>query len=168
MRRSSPSAAGRAACLAGPLLVPLTILAGALALVEPASASPVLLARAARTISVKDEGRLHLVKSSGSLLIDEGTASGSIPGEALVRFIYNGSPSVNAQITIRGHSGSIQAHGSGETLEPGERQPELQRHPDDHRRQRPLRTRERHRHLYGVFYRRSYAMVVQTEGTLRY
>jgi hypothetical protein len=138
----------------------------ALAAVAPASeGSP---AHTARTVSVKDEARLHLVKSSGSLLIDEGTASGSFPGRSLVRFTYNGSPSVGAQITIYGHFGNIQARGAGQLSSPTSPSPSF----------RGTLTitggSGRYAHasgsgrLYGVFYRRSYAIVVQTEGALRY
>jgi hypothetical protein len=150
------------------VVVALAVLAVTLAPVEPVSASPVLLARTARTVSVKDEGHLHLVKSSGSLLIDEGTASGSIPGEALVRFTYNGSPSVSAQITIRGHSGSIQAHGVGKLSSPASASPSFRGTLTITSGSGRYALASGTGHLYGVFYRRSYAMVVQTEGTLRY
>ena len=146
----------------------MIVAAALLALAPSASASAPARARSARTASVKDEGRLHLVKSSGSLLIDEGTASGSIPGTTVVRFTYNGSPSVTAQITIRGHYGTIQARGAGQLSSPTSPSPSFRgtltitggsgRYARIHGSGR----------LYGVFYRRSYAMVVQTEGTLHY
>lgn len=126
------------------------------------------LAHAAHTMSVKDEGRLHFLKSSGSVLIDEGPAHGSIPGTAKVHFTYNGNPTVTAQITISGHSGTIQARGSARLSSPTSPAPSFSG---------TLTITSgtgRYSHakgggkLYGVFYRRSYAITVQTEGTLHY
>src|ERR1700730_9214864 len=37
-------------------------------------------AHAARVLNVRDEGRLHYVRSSGEQIIDEGHATGSFPG----------------------------------------------------------------------------------------
>jgi hypothetical protein len=125
-------------------------------------------AHSAHTISVKDEGHLHLLKSSGSVLIDEGPAHGSVPGTAKVHFTYNGDPTVTAQITIYGHAGTIQAHGSARLSSPTTAAPSFAG---------TLTITSgtgRYAHakgagkLYGVFYRRSYALTVQTEGTLHY
>jgi hypothetical protein len=125
-------------------------------------------AHSASSLRVKDEGHLRLVKSSGSVLYDEGAAHGTLPGTVKVRFLYNGSPSVSAQITISGHAGSIQARGSGKMSNPNSTSPSF----------KGALTitsgsgRYAHAHgsgaFYGVFYRRSYGMTVQTEGTLHY
>lgn len=122
----------------------------------------------ARIVTVKDEGHLKLVKSSGSLLIDEGPANGSLPGKVCVHFIYKGDPTVNAQITISGREGSISAHANGRLSSLTSASPSFQgvltisggsgRYAGAHGSG----------HLYGVFYRRTYAMTVQTQGTLHY
>jgi hypothetical protein len=71
-----------------------------------------VLGRAAHTLNVKDEGRLHLVSSSGSNLIEEGPISGTIPGR--VRVSFNVGPTVYASFTIYVQSGgSISGRGHG-------------------------------------------------------
>src|SRR5581483_2492987 len=74
-----------------------------------APAAPV--ARAARTVNVRDEGHLHLIRESGSLLVEEGTVSGTLPGRVKVSF--NVGATITARFTIYTHGGSISGHGSG-------------------------------------------------------
>jgi hypothetical protein len=146
-----------------------TLVGPAISNAEPTSTSQGLRARADRVMSVKDEGKLHLLKSSGSLLIDEGPATGTIPGKVKVRFVYDGSnPTVTAKITIYGHSGTIEAHASAKLSNPASPNPSFKGTLTiDGGSGRYLHAHGAGR-LYGVFYRRSYGMLVQTEGNLRY
>jgi hypothetical protein len=125
-------------------------------------------AHAARVLNVRDEGRLHYVKSSGPVVIDEGHASGTFPGWAKVRFSYDGEPAVSARFTIYGGGGSISARGTARLSSPTSPSPSF----------KGTMTitggsgRYAHIHgggeLYGVYYRRSYALTVQAIGKLQY
>jgi len=108
------------------------------------------------------------VRSSGSTLIDEGRASGTIPGNVRIRFIYNGEPNVGAVITIYGAHGTLQVRASGRLSSPTSPNPSFSG---------TLSIvggsgRYSHAHgsgkLYGVFHRRGYGMIVQTQGTVSY
>jgi hypothetical protein len=126
------------------------------------------LGRVAHAVSVRDEGHLHMVSSSGSDLIEEGPVSGTILGT--VRVNFNIGPTVYASFTIYVHGGgSISGSGHGAlhstsaystfggslTVTRGT-------------------GRYAHAHgtggLYGAINRRSstYPMTVQTTGTLYY
>jgi hypothetical protein len=125
-------------------------------------------ANAARTISVRDEGSLGFKSSSGSQIIDEGRAKGTLPGWVKVRLTYNGNPTVYAQFTIYTKGGSINGHATGRVSNPNSMNPSF----------RGLLTitggSGRYAHaggsgeLFGVFYRRSFALTVQAIGKLRY
>jgi hypothetical protein len=119
-------------------------------------------------LKVRDEGHLRFISSSGSQLIDEGAASGTIPGNVRVRFTYNGNPEVSAQFTIHGHNGSITGHAHGRLSNPTSTSPSfrgtLQITAGTGRYAHAGGNGE----LFGVFYRRSYGMIVQTIVTLRY
>jgi hypothetical protein len=134
--------------------------------VAGAAASP--RARIAASIKVKDEGKLRLIKSSGSLLIDEGPAHGTLPGTVNIHFVYDGNPTVTATITISSHAGRIQARGSGRLSNPSSPNPSFK----GNLTITGGSGRYAHAHgsgsFYGVFYRRSYAITVQTEGTMHY
>ncbi len=125
-------------------------------------------AHAARSTNVHDEGHLGYVKSSGSQILDQGKMSGNLPGYAKVRFTYNGEPQVYASFTIYGSGWTINGHGSGQLSSPTSPAPSF-------RGSLTLSGgsgRYRHAHgsgeLFGVFNRRSYALVVQAVGKLRY
>ncbi len=140
-------------------------LVGALASIALAGGSP---ARASSRLNVYDEGHLHYLRSSGNQLIDEGHATGTMPGTVVVRFTYNGNPTVYASFQIYGDSGSISGYAKGHLSNPNSTSPSFSG---------ALTLsggggRYAHAHgsgeLYGVFYRRNYAMTVQTRGTLTY
>jgi hypothetical protein len=70
----------------------------------------------ARTLSVNDTGRLHQVEEEGSLLIEEGPASGSLPGNVRARLTLG--TTVTLGFTLYVHGGTISGHGSAR-LNPG-------------------------------------------------
>lgn len=125
-------------------------------------------ARTARVLNVRDEGRLHYVRSSGELIIDEGRATGSFAGWVKVRFLYNGEPTVGARFTIYGGGGSISARGTARLSSPTSPSPSF------HGTMTITGGSGRYAHvrgggeLYGVYYRRSYALTVQAIGKLPY
>jgi len=127
------------------------------------------VATATRTIYVHDEGRLHYTGSSGSLLHEEGAATGNLPGKLNVHFLYTGSLTVTARFTITGNGWSLIGHGTGTMHNPNTPSPSF--------RGAMLITggtgRYAHAHatgeLFGVFYRHAhYALTVQTLGELHY
>jgi hypothetical protein len=133
-----------------------------------ASAARSPVARSAHTLKVRDEARLHFIHSSGSQLIDEGSATGTLRGKVRLQFTYDGSPSVSAQFTILGAGWSIRAHGQGKLSDPTSPTPSF-------RGSLAITGgsgRYAHAHgsgeLFGVFNRRNYGLTVQTIGTLAY
>jgi hypothetical protein len=127
-------------------------------------------ALAASSVYVHDEGHLHYTGSSGSLLNEEGAATGTIPGKLQVHFDYTGtSLTVTAQFTITGRDWSLTGHGTGTLSNPNSPSPSFRG---------PLtitsgdgRYAHAHAHgeLFGVFYRRKhYALTVQTLGELHF
>ena len=129
-----------------------------------AASSPAL----ARSMNVRDEGYLGYKSSSGSQLTDEGHANGTLAGWVRVHFIYNGDPTVYAQFTIYTSGGSIRGHASGRLNNPNSTSPSFRGHLT------LTGGNGRYAHaagigeLFGVFYRRSYALSVQAISELRY
>jgi hypothetical protein len=134
----------------------------------PALASSARSAGVARTLNLRDEGSLQLVKRAGSLMLEEGTASGTLPGNMRVHFFYNGGPKVIALFTIYADGGSIRGHGLGRLNNPESSSPSFAgdlaisdgsgRYAHAHGRGK----------VYGVFYRSSDKLILQPRGQLRY
>jgi hypothetical protein len=145
----------------------LTILAAAaLALASaPAGARRVARARAAHTLSGTETGHLHLVSTSGSLLFEEGPASGPLTGHMRSRLnlgaVFTGSFTIYTPAGSIAGRGSATPHGSGRyrsfsgalTVTGGT-------------------GRYAHAHgqagLYGTFDQRTYALLIQTTGHFSY
>jgi hypothetical protein len=128
-------------------------------------------AMAASVLNVRDEGHLRFISSSGSELLDEGPATGTVPGKVRVNFDYTGDPAVSARFTIYGHGGSISGRGNAMLSNPTTPAPSF--------RGKFSVTggsgRYAHIHgtgeLFGVFTRRGpnkYGLLVQTIGKLPY
>jgi hypothetical protein len=142
---------------------PLAALAGALLAVS-ATAGPA----SAHTLRVRDEGRLHYLRSSGEAILDEGAVHGTLSGTGRVRFVYNGSPTVSATFTISGRGWSVSGRGSGRLHNPYSTAPSFRG------RLTITRGTGRYSHangtgeLFGVFDRRNYSLIFQAIGTLRW
>lgn len=144
----------------------LALAALTLALCAPAGGRALgVRARAARSVGVNDTGRLHLLKAFGSTLLEEGHATGTLPGQTRVRLTVGGS--VSASFSIRAAGGTIYGSG-GATLHSSGRYASFGGW------LRVSRGSGRYAHargsgrLYGAIDRRTDALTVQTVGTLRY
>lgn len=122
----------------------------------------------ARSLNVRDEGRLRFVGAEARALIDTGALTGTLPGQARVRFIYNGSPNVSASFTIRTAAGSIYGSARARLNNPSSPTPSFRG---------ALRIdggSGRYSHargsgeLFGVFHRHGYGLVFQAIGRLSY
>jgi hypothetical protein len=91
-----------------PAMLVLALGLAGFAWVYTAHAAPVR-ARAAHTLSVTDEARLHLTGTAGEELDEEGTATGALPGKARAWFVV--ASSVTGSFTVYPRSGgSITGH----------------------------------------------------------
>jgi hypothetical protein len=69
-------------------------------------------AHAARALPANDNARLHLVHESGTRLVEEGGATGSLAGT--IKGYFNVGPTVTGSVTLHVHGGgSISGRGSG-------------------------------------------------------
>jgi hypothetical protein len=147
----------------------LGLIATLLALGAPgAGAARAPVAGSARVLRVRDEGRVHFVRSSGSQIIDEGPIGGTLRGSTRVRFTYDGSPDVGARFVIWGSGWSLGGYASGRLSNPASPDPSF-------RGSLTLTSGSgRYAHaqgsgeLFGVFNRRSYGLIVQAIGKLHY
>lgn len=152
--------------MATAVTVSLLATLGSLGTTAIATSEP--LAHSAGSASVRDTGQLHLLRASGSLLIDEGTATGTLPGKVLVHFTYNGSPTVKAQFTITGNGWSVRGNGEGKLSNPNSTSPSFRGSLAITGGSGRFAGARGSGELFGVFNRHSYALTVQTVGRLRY
>lgn len=149
--------------MVGGVLLAGALLASGVAGVHAATPSP--HAHAARALKATDTAHLHYVSASGSLLLEEGAASGTLPGSMRVHLDVGATLSGSFTIytrggTIKGH-GEATPHGSGiyesfagSLIATGG----SGRYAHAHGRAS----------LYGTFNRSTYALTVQTTGKLSY
>jgi formylmethanofuran dehydrogenase subunit C len=122
-------------------------------------------ALAAHTLKATDTAHLRYVSAAGSLLSEEGSASGTLPGK--MRASVNVGATISGNFTISTQGGTIKGHGSatphgsgtfesfaGSIIVTGG----TGRFANAHG----------HTGLYGTFNRSTYALTVQTTGTLSY
>jgi hypothetical protein len=121
-------------------------------------------ARATRTLNGADSAALHLVRS-GERLLEEGTATGTLPGhmraELSIGPLYKGSFTIYTRNGRISGSGTATPHGAGRyqsfagwlNITSGSG---LYAHIHGHN------------NLYGVFDRRTYAVTIKTTGSLSY
>lgn len=135
----------------------LALLLGVLALGAPPSL--------ASSMNASDAAHLRFIRNAGSLLIEEGTATGTLPGNMKARCSIGAI--VHASFTIYTRYGSIRGRGTatprasgiyesfaGTLLATGG----TGRYAHAHG----------HAGLYGVFNRKTYALTLQTTGRLSY
>lgn len=123
-------------------------------------------ARTARTLNVADEARLHLVHSSGELLVEEGPATGALAGIVHVRVQVSETLTGSFTIYPRG-GGTITGHGSARLHSTGMYSSFAGTLTVSHGTGRYI-----HAHgsggLYGTVDRRTDDMTIQTTGKLSY
>lgn len=122
-------------------------------------------ASTAATLNAKDEAHLHLTHTNGSLLVEEGPATGTIPGKVKANFTV--AANITANVTIYTHNGSITGHGTGALRGAG-----LYQSFGGTLKVTGGSERYKHAHgsagFYGAINRRTDAMTVQTTGKLAY
>jgi hypothetical protein len=148
-----------------PAVVAALIATALAALSVPAGAKVAPRAQAARTQSGAATAHLHLVRASGSLLFEEGSASGSVAGHMVAHL--NVGTTFTGTFTTYTRYGAIKGRGAAT--------------PHGYGRYESFagsvvvtggtgRYAHAHGHggLYGVFDRRTYDVVLQTTGSLTY
>lgn len=132
----------------------------------PAASSRVeLRAHATQNLRATDEAHLRYVSAAGSTLYETGRASGTLPGSMKVHMRIGAA--FSGSFTIYATGGSIDGHGSATPHGVGVYESfsgSLKVGGGSGRYQHARGTAR----LYGTFNRNTYALLIQTEGTLHY
>jgi hypothetical protein len=127
--------------------------------------APARRAHAARVLNASDTVHLHYISASGSLLFEEGKATGTLPGS--MRIHLNVGTTFTGTFTIDASGGSIQGHGSAAPHGSGTYESfsgtltitgGTGRYAHAHG----------HGGMSGTFDRDNYALVIKTTGSLTY
>jgi hypothetical protein len=145
--------------------VVLAILASAASASVAAPNSRAPRAHTAGVVKITDTGKLHYIKHSGSQILEEGTAQGALPGSMRAR--CNLGTTFTASFTIYTHGGTITGHGTATPHDTGLYESFAGKLTITGGTGRYTHAHG-HAGLYGTFNRRTYALVVQTTGSLSY
>jgi hypothetical protein len=122
-------------------------------------------ALAARVLNATDTAHLRYVSASGSLLFDEGKATGALPGS--MRVHLNLGTTFTGSFTITTSGGSITGHGSATPHGSGAYESFAGTLTVTGGTGRYARAHGRGS-LYGTFNRSNYSLVIKTTGSLTY
>ncbi len=90
----------------------MILVAACWALLAPSTYAGPPKARSARTLALKETGRLHLSSKRGFTLNEQGTVSGTIAGTIYIHLHLVSSSRVTAEVNIYPSSGSLSGSGS--------------------------------------------------------
>jgi hypothetical protein len=150
------------------LLVVILAASSLAAMALPTGAHPIKRSptgHAAHTLNVNDTAHLHLLRSSGSLLFEEGSTSGGISGQ--MKANLNVGATFSGSFTIYTSAGTLKGHGTATPHGSG-------RYESFSGSMVIKGGTGRYAHargsggLFGTFDRRTYAFVIQTTGKLSY
>jgi hypothetical protein len=131
----------------------------------PADAVGGARAIAAHTLRGTETAHLHLVRANGAELLEEGSVSGPISGHMRARLDIG--PTFTGSLTTYTRYGSIKGHGSAVPHGSGRYQSFAGSGVATGGTGRYIHAHGRNG-FYGVFDRRTYAVIIQTTGTLYY
>jgi hypothetical protein len=129
-------------------------------------------AQTARSLNVADTAHLHYTRESGAMLVDEGAATGDVPGTVKIQFEVGAT--VTASFTIYTRNGSLVGHGSGVLHESSHAPSHSSVYVSFAGSMVVTHGTGRYVHahgqggFYGVVDRKTYAATIQTTGTLSY
>ncbi len=155
----------RIAALAAATMLLATVSCSSISLASTFSGQPV--AQAARALKATDEARMTYVKhrSTATRLFEEGTAHGTLPG-SMHAYLSLGA-TFSASFTIYTNSGTIDGHGTATPHGGGLYESFVGTLTVTGGTGRYTHARGQ-AGLYGIFNRRTYALTVQTTGSLSY
>lgn len=122
-------------------------------------------AHLARVLNASDTAHLHYISASGSLVLEEGKATGKLPGN--MRVHLNLGTTFTGDFTIYTRGGSIHGHGSARPHGSGTFESFSGTLTVTGGTGRYIHAHG-HGGLYGTFDRDNYALVIKTTGSLTY
>jgi hypothetical protein len=151
-------------------LLPALAAAGCLAIAATAAHAstanpPPTRAHAAHVLNASDTIHLHYISASGSLLFEEGKATGTLPGS--MRIHLNVGTTFTGNFTIYASGGSIEGHGNATPHGSGTYESFSGTLTVTGGSGRYAHARG-HGGMSGTFDRGNYALVIKTTGSLTY
>jgi hypothetical protein len=136
-----------------------------MAMPTPISGATAPRAHASRKLNATDTARLRYLRSEGSIVFEEGSATGALPGRMRARLDIGAT--FTASFTLYARGGTLEGHGSATPHGSG-RYESFGGSLVVNRGTGRYAHAHGHAGLYGVFDRSTYNVEVQTTGTLSY